>query len=134
MKSTRGVLLVFGGLALLLGVFLVACGDDDETNTPPAISTSPTAAAGSGALNVSLADNSYSPNTLTATAGQALTVNLTNGGTQPHTFTIDNVVDSGQIAAGATGRATFTPASAGTLTFYCTVHGRSIMSGQLTVR
>ena len=136
MKPSRAALLVFAGFLLLFAAFLAGCGGaDDSTNTPPTIvAGSPTAAAGAGGpVNVTMADFSYNPATLNVTVGRAVTVNLTNAGTQPHSFTIDVVVDSGQLAAGATGRATFTPAQAGTLTFYCTVHGRATMSGQLTV-
>jgi plastocyanin len=131
-KSLKGALFVFAGLLFLTGAFLVACGGDDDTNTPPTIAAG--GSGGTGPATLNMADNSYSPNTLTATVGQAFTVNLINGGAQPHTFTIDNVTDSGQIAGGARGSVTFTRASAGTLTFYCTVHGRATMSGTLTVR
>jgi plastocyanin len=51
----------------------------------------------------------------------------------PHSFTIDGLADTGVVAAGGTGSASFTPAAAGTLSFYCRVHGASVMGGQITV-
>jgi plastocyanin len=114
---------------MLIAFGAVACGDDDEEPTPTAVPTStpapPTA--------MSFMDNSFSPNTLTARAGQLLQINLKNDGQRPHTFTIDGVVDSGRLESGATGSVQFTPSQAGTLTYYCTVHGRDRMNGTLTV-
>ena len=85
------------------------------------------------AADVEMFDFGYTPSSLQSTAGQALTLNIDNVGAAPHTFTIDGVVDSGSIAAGASGSVTFTPSQAGTFTFYCTIHGAASMSGQLTV-
>jgi plastocyanin len=80
-----------------------------------------------------VADFNYSPNNLTARAGQQVQVTVRNNGQLPHTFTIDGVANTNTIAAGATGTASFTPSATGTLVFYCTIHGRQTMSGQLTV-
>ena len=127
---------------------LVACGDDGdgggasasptgaavaEASPTTAASANPTAASGGGANNVTIADFNFSPARFNARAGQATRLTVTNGGNFPHTFTIDGVVDSGTLAAGTNKVIEFTPSQAGTLVYYCTIHGRATMSGQITV-
>jgi plastocyanin len=82
---------------------------------------------------VTIADFSYSPARFNARAGQPVQLTVTNGGQFPHTFTITGVVDSGSMAAGTSKPVTFTPSQAGTLTYFCTIHGEARMSGQITV-
>jgi plastocyanin len=84
-------------------------------------------------LNVTFGDNNFTPATLTAAAGRPVQLKLANGGQRPHTFTIDGVVDSGRMNAGENKDVQFTPSQAGSLQFYCTVHGREQMNGTLTV-
>ena len=123
----------------ITSAMLVACGGDDDDDSPAAPTTSAedNGAAGDGGSGetqaVNLVDFAYEPATLSATAGEEVTLELTNGGEQPHTFTIDGLVDSMEVAAGESATVTFTPAEAGTLTFFCTVHGQATMSGELTV-
>ena len=101
------------------------------TAAAPASTTAP--AGGGGPISVSIVDFAFSPSTLTVQSGQSVTVNLRNNGSASHTFTIDGVADSGPLGGGESGSVTFTPAQAGSLTFYCTIHGASTMSGRLTV-
>jgi plastocyanin len=108
-----------------VAAFLVACsgGDDDDDSS----------GSGGGGTAVEMVDFGYEPRSLTARAGQAVTLDLANEGDQPHTFTINNVVDSGRVEAGASKSVSFTPSQAGPLTFFCTIHGQASMSGTLTV-
>jgi cytochrome c oxidase subunit 2 len=116
--------------AVSAAALLIACGgDDDGDDSSPGSG----AAADGGTIEVAMVDFGYRPETLAARAGQALTINLSNEGVQPHTFTINGVVDSQQVAAGQSKTITFTPNQAGMLTFICTVHGQAAMSGTLTV-
>jgi plastocyanin len=137
----------------LLAFAMAACGGNDEgdeegggpveTSAPVATSaptTAPTATAAAqptsaagGPQQVNIADFSYAPNTLTAQAGQPVNLNVRNQGALPHTFTITGVVDSSTLQAGAQAAVNFTPSQAGTLTYFCTVHGQATMSGTLTV-
>jgi plastocyanin len=80
-----------------------------------------------------MADFSYSPASLTGTVGRAISLDLRNGGQTPHTFTIDGLVESGNMNPGQTMNVSFTPTQAGTLVYYCRVHGRAAMSGELRV-
>lgn len=126
--------LIFACAFLALAAFLVSCGgDDDNASSGNAPTVAPGGAGGGAAQEVRMADFSYSPAGLIARAGQTLNLTVRNTGSQPHTFTITGVVDSGTINPGEQRSVSFTPASAGSLTFFCTIHGRGTMSGQLTV-
>ena len=109
-----------------LAVLLVACGGDDDDDGG-------SSSSGGGGTEVKMRDFSYDPKTMTARAGQAMTLELKNEGEQPHTFTIAGLVDSQRVEKGQSKTITFTPAQAGSLTFFCTVHGQATMSGTLTV-
>jgi plastocyanin len=109
-----------------LAVLLVACGGDDDDDGG-------SSSSGGGGTEVKMRDFSYDPKTLTARAGQAMTLDLKNEGEQPHTFTIAGLVDSQRVEKGQSKTITFTPTQAGSLTFFCTVHGQATMSGTLTV-
>jgi len=135
-------------LALLGALFLVACGGDDDggdSGTTAATATRPaTTPAGAGVAPpatptpggppvVTMVDLGYQPSSLTARAGQEVKLALRNGGELPHTFTITGIVDSGTMNPRDTKEISFTPAGAGTLVYFCTVHGQAAMSGQLVV-
>lgn len=134
----------------LVGALLIACGDDDSdgsSSTPAeptatvteAATEAPAGAAGDSeggagsAQSMSVFDFGYDPAGLTVTSGDEVMLEVTNTGGLPHTFTIDGVVDSGVVEAGESASVSFTPDETGTLTFYCTIHGESRMSGELTV-
>ncbi|MPZ49162.1 MAG: hypothetical protein GEU75_07665 [Dehalococcoidia bacterium] len=122
-----------------LAILLIACGGDDDssptsgapTAPPPTNPTTTAANPAPSGPSISVADFSYSPAALTVPAGQ-VAIATRNMGPSPHTFTIDNVVDV-QLNAGQSTAIQFS-AAAGSYTFYCTLHGRSVMSGQLTVQ
>ncbi len=84
-------------------------------------------------MPVSVTEFSYTPASFNVRAGQPVTVNVSNVGRVNHTFTISGVTDSGAINAGGSKTVTFTPTQAGTLTFFCTIHGANVMSGHITV-
>ena len=91
--------------------------------TPPA----PLAVAAGGST-VTMADFSYSPETITVNAGD--TVTWTNAGpAEPHTATGDGF-DTGEVAVGSSGSATF--AQTGTFPYVCTLHP-DLMSGTVEV-
>lgn len=126
---------------LIAGLVLVACGDDDGGGASPtqapaatqAPASSPTSAAGGAANNISIQNFAYNPGRFNARAGQSLRLTVANQDTSPHTFTIDGVADSGRLNAGDSKVIEFTPSQAGTLTYYCTIHGAARMSGQVMV-
>jgi plastocyanin len=95
---------------------------------------------GNGGVEVAMGGSggefAFTPNTLTATVGEALEIALTNEGTQAHSFLIEGTnVSSGQVATGASASVSYTPTQAGTLTFFCDVPGHrgAGMEGTITV-
>lgn len=126
-----------GALATLI-LLLGACSESGDT--PPDTETESEDETGNEeetdgevavALEVSAVDNSFDPSTLSAAAGSEVTVEVTNDGSNPHTFTIDDLeVDTGSIAGGGSASATFTMPDS-SVDFYCAIHGESTMSGTI---
>lgn len=116
-------------VVLATAAFMVACGGGggDDKDAAPA------GGGASAATKVEIVDLAFKPESLSATAGKEVTLELKNSGAQPHTFTITGLVDSGRIETGQSKTVSFTPGQAGSLTFFCTVHGQGTMSGKLTV-
>ena len=152
-KFSRGFAVLLAGGLFLSSLALVACGGDDSSDSAsssptstsaPAQASNPTAtttasapatapAAGNAVtLNVSVIDFGYNPAALNVQPGQTVTLNVTNSGQSPHTFTISGVVDSA-VGAGATRQAQFAAGQSGSLQYFCTVHGARLMSGTLTI-
>lgn len=125
---------IMAALAATL-LLLAACnGDVDDTQTTGPDGGEATGGAGeSVTLQVSAVDNSFDPSSLSAPAASEVTVEVTNNGSNPHTFTIDDVeVDTSTIAAGESATATFTMPET-SIAFYCAIHGESAMSGAIDV-
>lgn len=60
-------------------------------------------------LEVTAVDNSFDPSSLSASAGSEVTVEVTNEGNNPHTFTMDDPeVDTSTIEPDDSATATFT--------------------------
>jgi LPXTG-motif cell wall-anchored protein len=96
--------------------------------TPTAASKQPKAVAAASAL-VSVGDNFYSPATVSIAVGDSVT--WRNNGQAPHSATANNgSFDTGVFNAGQSRSHTFN--SAGTFTYFCTVHG-SAQSGTVRV-
>ena len=112
------------GLWLLAAVALVACGDDGGSGVPvePPDPTETT--------RVSVVDNQFLPRSNAVAVGD--TVTWTWSGSNPHNVTFDG----GSPNSGTQNAGTFLREfdTAGTFTYFCTIHGRSIMSGVVTVR
>ena len=130
MVRSRTPLRVAGLLAAML-LALAACGGDGDD--PQDAGTDAGAEGGGGAeavtLEVTAEDNSFDPSSLEAPAGSEVTVELTNDGNNPHTFTIDDPeADTGSVDGGGSGTATFTMPDT-SVAFYCAIHGETAMSG-----
>jgi len=83
----------------------------------------------SGNVNVSVADFSFTPSSLTITSGS--TVTWKNDGNVTHTATADGAeFDSGNLASGASFSHTFS--TKGTFTYHCAIHAS--MTGTITVQ
>ena len=109
----------------MMGVAVAACGSD----TSPASSEGSSSGGGGGGNSVTIQNFAFSPVTLTVSVGT--TVMWSNQDTSIHTATADDKsFDTGNIAPGAVGSATF--GKAGTFTYHCTIH--QYMTGTIAVR
>lgn len=126
-------------LALLAcaALVLAACGGDDDGGATNGDSEQSEDAGddtsgdtGGGAIELSAADNSFNPNEISAPAGEEVTVNFTNDGNNPHTFSSSDAdFDSDTVDSGESVEVTFTMPDEETQ-FLCNVHGEA-MSGTL---
>jgi plastocyanin len=118
---------------------LVACGGSSGygSSTPkatqPASASSPSSSNDAGGLSLSIVDFSFTATSLKADPGKSIDIAIKNTGAAPHTFTIDGVVDSGQISPGSSKTLTLKIDKPGAYRYYCTVHGAARMSGVLQV-
>lgn len=120
----RMFLAVLFATALLLG----ACGGDDPEPAP--------AGGDDGGVPIEEAvvaqDNSFTPNDITGAAGTEVTVQFTNDGENPHTFSSEDLgFDTGTIDSGGTASVSFTIPEAAA-TFQCNIHAGSGMTGTIT--
>lgn len=118
-------------VALLAASVLVlgACGGEDDPTVQEGGENG--GGEGDGAIQVAMVDNNFAPSTLELTAGEEVTLSTPNNGQNPHSFTIDDLVDTGVIEGGERTEVTFTVPE-GETEYYCTVHGAEVMSGTIT--
>jgi plastocyanin len=105
-------------LVALLAVSFAACGDDEGGSS-------------GGGISLSAVDNSFEPSKLEAPSSGEVTVDFTNDGDNPHTFSSEEGgFDSGTVAPGESKTVTF-DAPDGEISFQCNIHGQA-MSGTIT--
>ncbi len=136
-------------LAAAAAIFTVACGGGggyggSSTKQPATGASSQTPGAGGGQqpIGVTARDFAFSPDKITATKGQTLTVTFKNSGPSTHTFTVYSDAnyttkvsgaDSGRVNAGGSTTVTISvPMNGGALYFRCEVHPTQ-MQGQISV-
>lgn len=106
-------------VSIAAAVVLGACSGASE----PAGDSSQNAPAASS--SISAVDNEFEPTELQLKAGEEVTVEFTNDGETPHTFTSEELgFDTGTVEAGDTAEVTFTAPEEET-TFVCTIHEAS---------
>ena len=112
------MLIGLAAVALALG----ACGGNGEGGGG--------GGGGGGGVTLSAQDNSFSPSELTVPSGE-VTVEFTNDGENPHTFTSEEAgFDSGEVAPGGSKSVTFEAPDEATA-FECSIHGSSGMTGEI---
>ena len=116
-------------LAALFALTLLAasCGGDDETPPANGGGGSETESDGGGGADLTIVDFSFSPQDLSVTEGQTITI--TNIGEASHTFTTDDGAVDEEIGPGDTVEVTLTGVTSGG--FHCRFHSQ--MTGNLTV-
>lgn len=132
-------------LMLALGLVLSACMGSASANNAGAGTVGMT-------LNVAMSEFKYDPSSWTVTAGELVTVNLNNSGSDYHTWTVmskpvggsyssanqsDILFNSGRVAPGSSKTVTFTaPSAPGSYQVLCILPGHfdAGMLGQLIVK
>jgi plastocyanin len=126
-------------VGVVVATLIVACGgggnDSGSASPTAAAPTSAATATGSpaAALFATTLDFRFNPAELEVKAGVETTLKVNNAGSTTHTFTVDNLTDSGFIEPGNFLFLTFTVDQPGDYQFYCQVHGAATMSGTLHV-
>lgn len=119
---TRAIRITGSALFVVLVAALGGCGGDgDGQANPPAVA--PPATDG----KIAIKDFKYAPVTANVKLGESITV--TNEDDAPHTLTVRDGSDSGNLEQGKSF--TFTPKAAGTLDYICDIH--QYMKGQIIV-
>lgn len=116
---------------LLVGALIALAGCGGDGDEAPDAGADAGGGAESVTLEVTALDNSFDPSSLEAPAGGEVTVELTNDGNNPHTFTIDDpAADTSSVDGGASGSVTFSMPDT-SVAFYCAIHGEETMSGTI---
>lgn len=103
--------------ATIMAALLAACGPSSEPSGE--VGTGP---GGAGAVKIVARDTFFEPESLEVTAGDEITVEVTNNGDTTHDFAIGELdLNTGTIEPGTTKTATF-KVPAGTTKFACTYH------------
>lgn len=123
-------LLVTVPLIAALLALAVACGDDTEEVAPGTNDNAGDNGSSSDSIEISAQDFEFSPSIIDATAGEEVSVTITNDGGAPHTFTIDDLDVDVEIAPGEEQTVSFTPT--GDDSFYCRFHIGFDMEGDIT--
>jgi plastocyanin len=99
---------------------LLACGGDDNG------SNGPNPPEG----DIAVGNNFFNPSTFNATAGQAVTWAWASGSVTHNIVFDDGAPGSGNQSSGTFERTFSTP---GEYTYFCSIHGASVMSGVVNV-
>jgi uncharacterized cupredoxin-like copper-binding protein len=118
----------------MVGVLTVVEGG---SATPEAATEQPadSAAAPSGPIEVDMVDLAFDPAEITIPANTDVTIHAVNNGALPHTFTIPDVADTGEVAAGSSADVTIN-LPPGEYDYDCTIpgHKEAGMVGKLIVK
>ena len=132
MKSKRMVLFVLVGVLVI--ALLAACSSSSLSGAKPA-------AGGGKSFNVTTTEFAFAPNSFNAKPGDKLTFRIVNKGTVEHTFVVQSLDGSTELAKvsvqpGETKALEYTPQEAGAYPIVCDIagHKESGMEGSLVVK
>jgi plastocyanin len=126
MRARR--LVTVGMVLVAFGIVLAGCSSGSSNKKA--------SSTGGGATTVQLTakDFSFTPATISAKAGQKVTVSFKNDGSVEHNFSISSLKVDKDLEKGASATVSFTPSQAGSIEFFCKYHKVSNnMVGTLTV-
>ncbi len=115
-------------LTLLLGTSFAACAGNDTSGPGSGNGTTQPPPPAANAVNV--ADNIFNPGSLNVPLNT--TVQWTWVGANQHNVTFDDGVGNSFTQTSGTHMRQF--AAAGNFGYFCTVHGRTVMSGTVVVQ
>jgi plastocyanin len=134
MRSFRALSILLSGLAI------AACGSSGGTEPTPTPPASNPPGGGNTGVTVTVNNNDYSPGQVSVARGTTVTWRWNSCTGDPYggqLCTFHSVTfDDGGPSAAAQNDGSFARSfsSAGTFTYYCTSHGRTAMSGSVTVQ
>lgn len=127
MRSRLAGLLAAG---LVLGLMAAACSSKSSTGGGGG-SGSPAGGGGGSSQTLTIQNFSFNPDTLTAGAGETVTIAVTNKDSTTHSFTLDDGSVTQDVPPGQTVDVKVTWPSSGSVGFHCRFH--SSMTGTLAV-
>ena len=89
--------------------------------------------AGASDFELEMFDFYFQPTVLSGEAGQTITLELLNEGSNAHTFTLDTIQVDLEVPPGQNGTSKVTFPESGALLFYCRFHAGGGMRGGLSV-
>ncbi len=123
MKRPRVLALL--GLVLATGLVLAACGGDSDAGDGGG------GGGGGGENTVTIEGFEFQPNTLSAGAGEQVSLTITNNDSVAHSFTLDDGGVSKDVQGGQTIEVTVPFPTSGSAGFHCRFHPN--MTGTLEV-
>ena len=124
------------GLLFLAAVALMSCSSGDDSRAgpeQPQDDPNPNPTQPPANTTVSVQDDFFSPATaVVRRASGSAKVTWQWYGADQHSVTFDQGGPNSAVQSTGTFERTFT--TAGSFTYYCTVHGRNVMSGTVTVQ
>ena len=121
-------------LAVLIALIVSACGGGGSEE--PAATTDGGGGDSGTVIEVKATEFAFDPPTLTATAGEDVTIKLVNAGVVEHDLSIDDLGVKVTLKVGETGEDTAEDVPAGTYEVYCAIagHKEAGMVGTLEVK
>jgi len=125
-------------LGLVSMVLVASCGGGDDESSEGGTTTIGDVAAndhgtkdvsGESRVEVELDDDYFEPTVLEGKAGERVTLELKNEGSNEHNLTIDELNIDQDVEAGDETEVEVTFPDSGTLTFYCKYHRGQGMAG-----
>jgi plastocyanin len=107
-------------LVFALGVFATACSGGSGGDGGSGGSEG--SGGASGAIQLTIQDLSFHPSTLPGSAGQTLTIQVSNKDSVEHSFTLDDGSVSQDFEGGDSGSVQVTLPDSGTVGWHCKYH------------